>query len=56
MGFILKFCLIKILYSIGIRRVRDEEAIGHVAINAKAKKAMRFIELIKQYKELALTT
>ena len=55
MGFIPEFCLIKALCSVGIWRVRDEEAIGYVEMNAKSKKAMHFIELIKQYKELALT-
>ena len=55
MGFIPEFCLIKILCSVGIRRIRDEEAIGYMEMDAKSKKAMHFIELIKQYKELALT-
>ena len=55
MGFIPEFCLIKKLCSVGIWRVEDEEAIGHVKMNAKSKKAMHFIRLIKQYKELALT-
>ena len=55
MGFIPEFCLIKILSSLGIRRVGDEEAIGYIEMDARSKKAMHFIELIKQYKELALT-
>ena len=55
MGFIPEFCLIKILCSVGIRRVRDEEAIGYMEMDVKSKKAMHFIKLIKQYKELALT-
>ena len=55
MGFIPEFCLIKTLCSVGIWRVRDEEAIGYMKMNAKSKKAMHFIKLIKQYKELALT-
>ena len=56
MGFIPEFCLIKILCLVGIWRVRDEEAMGYVEMNAESKKAMHFIELIKQYKELALRT
>ena len=56
MGFIPEFCLIKILCSVGIRRVRDEEAIGYMEMDAKnKKKPMNFIKLLKQYKELALT-
>ena len=55
MGFIPEFCLIKTLCSVGIWRVRDEEAIAYVEIDAKSKKGMHFIKLIKQYKELALT-
>ena len=55
MGFIPEFCLIKELCSVGIWRVKDEEAIGYVEMEAKSQKAMHFIELIKQYKELALT-
>ena len=39
----------------GIWRVEDEEAIGCMEMDAKLKKAMHFIKLIKQYKELALT-
>ena len=39
-----------------IWRVEDEEAIGYMEMNAKSKKAMHFIKLIKQYKELVLTT
>ena len=54
MGFILKFCPIKALCSIGIWRVKDEEAIGYVEMDAKSTKAMHFIKLTKQYKELAL--
>ena len=56
MGFIPEFCLVKILCSVGIWTVRDEEAIGYMEMDAKLKKAMHFIKLIKQYKELALTT
>ena len=55
MGFIPEFCLIKSLCSLSIWRVRDEEAIGYIEMDAKSKKAMHFIELIKQCKELALT-
>ena len=33
MGFIPKFCLTKILCSIGIWRIRDEEAIGYMEMN-----------------------
>ena len=54
MRFIPESCLIKSLCSVGIWRVRDEEAIVYVEMNAESKKAMHFIELIKQYKELAL--
>ena len=38
MGFIPEFCLIKELRPVGIWRVRDEEAIGYVEMNAKQKK------------------
>ena len=55
MGFIPEFCLIKILCSVGIWTVTDEEAIGYMEMDAKSKKAMHFVKLIKQYKELALT-
>ena len=55
MGFIPEFCLIKSLCSVGIWRVKDEEAIGYVEMDAKSKKAMHFIKFIKQYKELPLT-
>ena len=55
MGFIPEFCPIKILCSVGIRRIIDEEAIGYMEMDAKSKKAMLFIKLLKQYKELALT-
>ena len=53
-GFIPEFCLIKTLCSVGIWRVEDEEAIGYVQMDAKSKKTMHFIKLIKQYKKLAL--
>ena len=36
-------------------RVGDVEAKGYVELNSKSKKAMQFIKLIKQYKELAPT-
>ena len=55
MGFIPKFCLINALCSVGYWRVEDEEAIGYVGMDAKSKKAMHFIKLIKNYKELAPT-
>ena len=42
MGFIPEFCLIKILCSVGIRRVRDEEAIGYMEMDAKSKKSDAF--------------
>ena len=35
MGFTPEFCLIKILCSVGIGTVRDEEAIGYMEMNAK---------------------
>ena len=38
MGFITVFCLIKILCSVGIWRVEDEETIGYVEMDAKSKK------------------
>ena len=55
MGFIPEFFLIQTLCSVGIWRIEDEEAIGYVEMDAKSRKAMHFIKLIKQYKELALT-
>ena len=39
-----------------IWRIEDEEAIGFVEMDAKLKKAMRVIKLIKQCKGLASTT
>ena len=45
----------KNLWSVGIWRVGDAEAKGYVELNSKLKKAMQFIKLIKQYKELAPT-
>ena len=45
----------KNLCSVGIWRVGDAEAKGYVELNSKSKKAMQFIKLIKQYKELAPT-
>ena len=45
----------KNLCSGGIWRVGDAEAKGYVELNSKSKKAMQFIKLIKQYKELAPT-
>ena len=45
----------KDLWSIGIWRVGDVEAKGYVELDSKSKKAMQFIKLIKQYKELAPT-
>ena len=54
MGFIPEFCLIKSLYSLGNWGIKYEEANGYVEMSAKSKKAMHFIKLIKQYKELAL--
>ena len=38
MGFIPEFCLIKILCSVGIWRVEDEDAVGYVEMNDKLKK------------------
>ena len=35
MGFIPEFCLIKILCSVGIWRVGDEEAIGYIEMDAR---------------------
>ena len=55
MGFIPEFCLIKSLCSLGNWGIKYEEANGYVEMSAKSKKAMHFIKLIKQYKELALT-
>ena len=55
MGFTPLFCLIKVLCSVGNWRVGDVEAKGYVELNSKSKKAMQFIKLIKQYKEVALT-
>ena len=54
MGFIPEFCLIKSLCSLGNWGIKYEEANGYVEMSAKSKKAMHFIKLIKQYKELAL--
>ena len=51
--FIPEFCLIKILCSVGIRRVGDEKTIGYIEMDAESKKAMHLTKLIKQYKELA---
>ena len=45
----------KNLCSVGIWRVGDVEAKGYVELDSKSKKAMQFIKLIKQYKELAPT-
>ena len=56
MGLIPEFCLIKTLYSIGIWRIEDEETIGYVEMDAISRKAIHFIKLIKQDKELASTT
>ena len=56
MGFISDFCTIKALCLVGIWRIEDEEAIGYVEMDAKLKKAMRVITLIKQCKELASRT
>ena len=55
MGFIPEFCLIKSLCSLGNWRIKYEEAKGYVELDSKSKKAMQFIKLIKQYKELAPT-
>ena len=55
MEFIHKLCLIKTLCSVGNWRIDDEEVIGNVQMDAKSKKAMHFISLLKQYEELALT-
>ena len=55
MGFIPEFCLIKSLCSLGNWGIKYEEANGYVEMSAKSKKAMHFIKLIKQYKELAFT-
>ena len=55
MGFTPLFCLIKVLCSVGNWRVGDVEAKGYVELNSKSKRAMQFIKLIKQYKELAPT-
>ena len=55
MGFIPEFCLIKTPCSVGVWRIEDEEAFGYVKMDAKSRKAMHFIELSKQYKELAPT-
>ena len=54
MGFIPEFCLIKTLCSMSISRIDGEWAIGNVEMDAKSKKAVHFINLNKQYKELAL--
>ena len=40
----------------GIWRKEDEEAIGYVEMDAKSRKLVHFIKLIKQCKELASTT
>ena len=55
-GFIPKFCLMKIIYLVGNWWIDDEEAIGNMQIDANCKKALHFISLIKQCRELALTT
>ena len=55
MGFIPEFCLIKSLCSLGNWGIKYEEANGYVEMSAKSMKAMHFIKLIKQYKELAFT-
>ena len=55
MGFIPEFCPIKIIYSLGNWGIEDEEAIGYVELNAKSKKVMHFISLIKECKDLAST-
>ena len=47
MGFIPELCLIKKLCLVGIWRVEDEEAIGYLRVDAKSKKEMHFIKLIK---------
>ena len=53
MGFVPEFCLIKSLCSLGNWGIRYEEANGYVELDAKSKKAMHLINLIKQCKELA---
>ena len=45
----------KNLCSVGNWRMGDVEAKGYVELDSKSKKAMQFIKLIKQYKELAPT-
>ena len=54
MGFISKFSLIKTLCWVPNWKIEDEEAIGSVQMDANPKKAMHFVNLIKQYQELAL--
>ena len=55
MGFIPEFCRIKKLCSVGNWGIKDEEANGNVELDAKSKREMHFINLIKQCKELAST-
>ena len=55
MGFIPEVCLIKSLCSLGIMRADGEEVIVIVEMDPKSKKAMHFINLIEQHKELTLT-
>ena len=45
----------KNLCSVGNWRMGDVEAKGYVELDSRSKKAMQFIKLIKQYKELAPT-
>ena len=52
MGFIPEFCLMKTLCSVGNWGTEDREAIGYVELDAKSKKAMHLMKLIKQCKEL----
>ena len=56
MGFILNFCLIKYICSIGIVRIDGGETVENVEMDAKSRKAMHLINIIKQkYRELTLT-
>ena len=56
MGLIFILYPTKILCLIVIMRVDCEEKVENEKMNAKPKKAMVLIKLIKDYRELALTT
>ena len=55
LGFIPNFSLLSILCSVVIMRKDGGEKVENVEMDAKSRKAMCLLELIKQYTKLALT-